>query len=52
MELRKEVNGKTIFYKKPKQPSYQEIVLGLNRMEIPPEWEIYVAYILSDRKLT
>jgi len=52
MELRKEVNGRMVFYKKPKQPTYQEIVLGLNRMEIPPEWEIYVAYILSDRKLT
>lgn len=52
MQLHKEVNGRMVFYKRPKQPSYQEIVLGLNQMEIPPEWEIYVAYIMSDRKLT
>jgi len=52
MQLRKEVNGRIVEYKRPKQPTYQEIVLGLNQMEIPPEWEQYVSFVLSDRKLT
>ena len=52
MKLHKLVSGHTVYYKRPKQPTFQEIVLGLNNIDIRPEWEPYVAFLLSDRKLT
>lgn len=42
MPLKKLVNGRWIQYKKPKQPTSQEISLGLTYRKIPSEWKIYV----------
>jgi hypothetical protein len=51
MQLRKKVNGQVVFYKKPKPATQAEIVLGLAGERYPPEWETYVAHLLSSRKL-
>lgn len=42
MPLMKKVGENLVTYKKPKQPSYHEIALGLTYRVVPQEWEIYV----------
>lgn len=42
MQLRKVINGQTVYYKKPKQPTYSEIVLGVSRTRYPDEWKPYL----------
>jgi 5-methylcytosine-specific restriction endonuclease McrA len=51
MPLRKRVNGKVVFYKKPKQANKVELLLGLTHGKIEPEWEQYVEQIMSDKRL-
>jgi 5-methylcytosine-specific restriction endonuclease McrA len=48
MTLRKNVRGNIVAYKKPKQPSYQEIALRLYMRNIPDEWVPYVKTINKD----
>lgn len=47
MYLQKSVNGTIIKYKRPKQPSYHEIQMGLTTRHIPDEWIIYVEPFIS-----
>lgn len=50
MPLYKVVNGKKVFYKRPKRPNYVEVVLGSSRMTIdtiPVEWQPYIGYLLK-----
>jgi hypothetical protein len=51
MSLRKMIKGNLVYYKKPKPATQAEIVLGLAGERYPPEWETYVAHLLSSRKL-
>ena len=39
-------------YKRPKQPTYHEISLGLNNRTIMREWELYLRPFLSNLKLS
>lgn len=48
MQLRKNVRGNIVTYKKPKQPSYQEIALRLYMRDIPQEWVPYIQTINKD----
>jgi hypothetical protein len=51
MPLKKKVGDNWITYKRPKAATHAEIVLGLTRGRIPPEWETWVQPILSSKKL-
>ena len=47
MKLFRVVDGQKIFYDKPKQPNYNEFVLGLSPLDsnIPAEWKPYLSGI-------
>lgn len=51
MPLKKFINDQFIFYKKPKQPNYEEIYLGFSHKNIPEQWVAYVEnYITRNKK--
>lgn len=53
MQLKKKLpNGTVVEYKRPKQATHTEIVLGLTTHEYPEEWNRYVQSILSSKKLS
>lgn len=44
-KLTKTVNGEVMYYDRPRQPSYTELVIGIVDNRIPKEWEPYLATV-------